>query len=191
MSETRTCRNCGITKPLSSFYSCYTKGRTYYRRECKKCVLSKQTEYAKRHKEKRATYLKQYRTDHKERIRLTVRLRQHSRLQNDPLYRAKRNARLCIWKAFNGQGQVSDAKVMHLVGCSSKALTDYLKQTWLERYGTPWTEEPHNIDHIVPLLTAKTEADIQKLCHFTNLRLVTPEDNLSKGIEERIIKEEE
>lgn len=38
-----------------------------------------------------------------------------------------------------------------------------------------------HIDHIIPLATAKTEEDVIKLCHYTNLQLLKGEDNLSKG----------
>lgn len=38
-----------------------------------------------------------------------------------------------------------------------------------------------HIDHIVALATAKTEADVLALNHFTNLRPMWGPDNLKKG----------
>ena len=38
-----------------------------------------------------------------------------------------------------------------------------------------------HLDHIIPLSTAKTEEDIIKLCHYTNLQPLWAEENLSKG----------
>jgi hypothetical protein len=38
-----------------------------------------------------------------------------------------------------------------------------------------------HIDHIIPLSTAKTEEDVIRLCHYTNLQPLWGEDNIKKG----------
>ena len=38
-----------------------------------------------------------------------------------------------------------------------------------------------HIDHIIPLASAKTEDELFKLCHYTNLQPLWWSDNLSKG----------
>ena len=38
-----------------------------------------------------------------------------------------------------------------------------------------------HIDHIVPLATAKTEEQVAKLNHYTNIQPLWAKDNLSKG----------
>ena len=38
-----------------------------------------------------------------------------------------------------------------------------------------------HIDHIIPLSSAKTEEDIYKLCHYSNLQPLWAEDNFKKS----------
>lgn len=47
--------------------------------------------------------------------------------------------------------------------------------------GVEWIGQPCHIDHIIPLATAHTVEDVYRLCHYTNLRLLTPEDNMDKS----------
>ena len=42
-------------------------------------------------------------------------------------------------------------------------------------------EEPLHIDHIIPLSSAKTEDELYKLCHYTNLQPLWAKDNMKKG----------
>ncbi len=48
--------------------------------------------------------------------------------------------------------------------------------TWKNKEFYGW-----HIDHIVPLSSAKTEEDVYKLCHYTNLQPLWSKDNMSKG----------
>lgn len=75
-----------------------------------------------------------------------------------------------------------------MLGCKMDEFTTYLKQTWFNKYHTEWNGQPCHIDHIIPLATARTPEDIKRLCHYTNLRLLTPKDNMAKG--DKILKEE-
>jgi len=44
------------------------------------------------------------------------------------------------------------------------------------RFGEVW-----HVDHIIPLASAKTQEEIEKLFHYKNLQALWAIDNLSKG----------
>jgi len=73
-------------------------------------------------------------------------------------------------------------KTFDLVGCNPQELMIHLENrfqdnmTW-DNYGLyGW-----HIDHIVPLSSAKTEEEIYKLCHYTNLQPLWAEENIKKS----------
>ena len=73
-------------------------------------------------------------------------------------------------------------KTEKIIGCSLDFLCNYLRETYYKNYGVEYdgTQNVH-IDHIVPLSTAKTEKDVYRLCHYTNLQLLNAKDNLRKS----------
>lgn len=68
-----------------------------------------------------------------------------------------------------------------VIGCSFEELKIHLEKTWLDNYGTVYNGEKVHIDHIIPLSQGKTEEEILKLCHWSNLQYLKPEDNQAKG----------
>ena len=68
-----------------------------------------------------------------------------------------------------------------MIGCTPEQLLEHLHKTWYDNYGTEYNGEPVHIDHIIPLSSAETEEDMYKLCHYTNLQYLKPEDNLAKS----------
>ena len=70
---------------------------------------------------------------------------------------------------------------MEIVGLSSEELKIYIESKFLE--GMTWENyglHGWHIDHIIPLSSVKTEDEIIKLCHYTNLQPLWAKDNLSK-----------
>ena len=69
-----------------------------------------------------------------------------------------------------------------LIGCTLEEFVGHLKATYYQNYGVEYdgTRNVH-IDHIIPISTAKTEDDVKRLCHWSNLQLLNAEDNLKKS----------
>lgn len=134
---------------------------------------------------------KAYRDANKEHVRALARATYHrnkahrskqvrERYHADPVFKLKMQARGMLRRSFRRKGRRKDNHSPAILGCSLDFFVEYLKQTWLDEYGTEWNGQPCHIDHIIPLITVNTEEEIKKLCHYTNLRLVTPEDNYKK-----------
>ena len=71
-------------------------------------------------------------------------------------------------------------RTFDLVGCSPQELKIYLEQKFINDMS--WENQGKwHIDHIIPLSSAKTEEELYKLCHFTNLQPMWANDNIKKG----------
>lgn len=75
-------------------------------------------------------------------------------------------------------------KTENILGCTIPEFIEHLQSLFtegmtLENNGQ--CKECWHIDHKIPLSTAKTEEEIIKLNHYTNLQPLWSRDNLSKG----------
>lgn len=141
------------------------------RKECLK-------KYREKNKEKIKLYLKEYNKKNKEKRRI----KEKSKRENDKIYRLKINTRLMINDAFKRKGKFKIEKTRNILNCDINFFIKYLLQTYKNNYGYEWDGiEKVHIDHIVPLSIAKTEEDVIKLCHYSNLQLLKAKDNIKKG----------
>lgn len=67
------------------------------------------------------------------------------------------------------------------IGCDWLELLVHLESKFKpgmtrENYGPVW-----HVDHIIPLASAKTEDEIIKLCHYSNLQSLFALENFQKG----------
>lgn len=106
----------------------------------------------------------------------------NDRWHNDPRYHAIAQVRNALYKTFTRKGELKSKKNIELTGMTSRELYEYLLETFKQNYGYEWDHvEPVHIDHIIPLSTAKDKAEIEALCHYTNLQLLKAHDNWAKN----------
>ena len=103
------------------------------------------------------------------------------RLEKDEIFAIKERMRKTLIDSFLRRGFKKNSKSEKILGCDWPTFIRYLFGTWKKRYGTVYAGEPYHIDHIIPLSEAKSESEVEKLCHYTNLQLLKPEDNLAKS----------
>ena len=102
------------------------------------------------------------------------------RRENDSLFKLKSYLSTRVSTSLSNRGWTKTSKTKELIGCSYKELESYLEglftenMTW-ENYGE-W-----HVDHKIPLASAKTEQEIIKLFHYSNLQPLWAQDNLEKG----------
>lgn len=78
------------------------------------------------------------------------------------------------------RGYQKGTKTSLILGCEWHEFAAHLERQFLP--GMSWENRGlWHIDHIVPMSTAKTEADAIALNHFTNLRPIWSRDNWAKG----------
>lgn len=197
----KACKICKLVKEITEFNPASKyKDKIYYRSECKSCNLLKQSsdqtaQIKYRNSEKGAIKKKEYKQSEKykeyqkEYDRLNqqkpeVKLRKYTyiknRLKADPLYRMRFNMRNRIRGAFKSKSWRKDNTTAIILGCSFDELKNHIQNqfinemTW-DNYGE-W-----EIDHIIPLSSAKTEQEMYKLCHYLNLQPLWRYDNIKKS----------
>lgn len=102
------------------------------------------------------------------------------RRARDPIVRLANSMRRSV-RRYLDAGQKGEMSSFEIIGCSKDDLRKHLESkfrggmTW-ENYGSYW-----HIDHIVPLISAKSPEEVKRLCHWTNLQPLTAFENISKG----------
>lgn len=145
------------------------KKEELYRETRKKRYILKKEELAKINKEWRSNnreYLKEYHRNY------------HNSKKKDPMYRLKRNLRGAVKRYITGR---KSKRTFDIIGCSFQEFRAYIEskfQSWMSwnNYASINGKDPTDInqcwdiDHIIPLCSARTEKDIYSLNHYSNLQ---------------------
>lgn len=194
------CKKCNVLKPINEFglhatnrdghngsckdcvkISDSERKKLYYQKNKeKKITISKN--YKKSNKIKIAkyqqTYLKQYRVDNYETLKEKAKIYRKFRMDNEPLFKLKHKISSIIHKSFRNSSFNKSTKTNDILGCSIEQFKLHLESkfepwmNWENRglYKFKQLNYGWDIDHIIPLSTAKTEADMIRLNHYTNLQ---------------------
>lgn len=199
--ETKVCSKCGIEKEVCEFNKkSVNKGVRYYKSRCKICQsedekirrLNNPEEYKiwyNTTRSERNEYRAKYYELNKEKIKKYNKKFQKNNSNNrnkkyhsDPIVKLRHRLSCRVREVLNFKSPVKNKTYNEIIGCTPTFLKEYLESKFIE--GMSW--ENHglrgwHIDHIVPLSSAKTEDEIYKLCHYTNLQPLWAKDNLKKS----------
>ena len=174
---TKICSKCKEEKEVCEFNTRKNrKGLVTLRGFCKICHAIISVKFIENNPEK----YKQYRLTWYQKNSKKLIEENRNRRNTDILYKLRINLRTRLKQAINNKS--TRGGTIQLLGTDILSFKLYLESkfsnemSW-ENYGIyGW-----HIDHIIPLSSAKTEEEIYKLCHYTNLQPLWAEDNLKKS----------
>ena len=190
----KTCIKCNISKDITEFHK-NKANKDGHLNICKICKSIYSKEYHKtytpdpdkvvkrrnsqKYKEGRAKYL----IDNAEKIkeqRRIYKIKYRAKIKQDPFLHTKNKLRKRTAKAFSVSSWNKHNTTKDILGCSYEEAFSHLERLFAG--GMTWdNRDKWHIDHIIPLSSAKTEEELIKLCHYTNLQPLWAEDNLKKG----------
>jgi hypothetical protein len=144
-------------------------------------VLTYQKEYYGNNVENKIKYYKEYRLKNLDKIALYKSNYEKIKRENDYLFKLKQTLRNRIRIFFKLRNISKKNSVFNIIGCSPIFLKEYLETKFTEGMSWDLMGKHIHIDHIIPLSSAKTEEEVYKLCHYTNLQPLWAEDNLKKS----------
>lgn len=133
----------------------------------------------KKHKERRIQKMKQYAEENKEKV-AEYKRKYKAKKRFDPIYVLSQQVSCLVRISLINKGFPKRGKTIDIIGCDWNTFASHIERQFLDCMTWENRSEWH-IDHIIPLASAKSEEDVIRLNHFTNLRPLWAKDNLSKG----------
>jgi len=178
-----------IKQKVNKYYSNNIEKMKEIRKSYKKNNLEKikadNKEWIKKNKNHVTAYQKEYKKNHKDEYNKW----EKEKKLNDPLFKLKKIFRTSINSMLKNKGFKKTARSTEIIGCSYEQFLTHIENQWAslnnlnengivwmnwDNYGNPKDgkfelNKTWDIDHVIPLYTAKSKDDIIKLNHYTNL----------------------
>ena len=173
---TKICSKCETEKEFI-FFSKKTNSIDGIMSQCKVCRSEFEFIYRQNNKEKNKLRRKKYYENNKDKhLEYFINKR-----NTNEIFKLKDNIRRRI-NVFLSLHKISKKnKTFDIIGCSPEFLKEYLENKFTEGMSWDIMGRDIHIDHIIPLSSAKTEEEVYRLCHYTNLQPLWAEENLKKG----------
>lgn len=149
----------------------------------KYCQLCKQKPYAvinPEYAEKQKKYKQRWVEKNRERVNsVSNNWRKRERKRN-PMFVLRDRIRARIGLAFRAAGGKKSRSTLEILGAPWKIVREHIEAQF--HLGMSWeNRDKWHIDHIIPVSVARTEAELIKLNHYTNLQPLWAADNLRKN----------
>jgi len=197
----KVCSKCGVKKELKDFNK-MSKVKCGVRSYCRECQRINSKKYRLENKEKikkyntkwnkenqeyykkyfEEYYIINYEKEKERKLKWSCDNREYSnnyqkkRKKEDILFNIISNMR----NSVNRYLKYKSKHTFEIIGCSPQFLKEHLENQFVN--GMDWDNRSEwHIDHIIPLSSAKTEEELYKLCHYTNLQPLWAKENMKKS----------
>ena len=186
----KICTVCHQEKNINYFHKSKSS-KDGFRCDCKSCRSIERQEYNKKNKEKNKEYKKKYYELNKDTIKLYndewvknnpgYQGKYHKeRMKNDPIFHISQKLRARLRDYLKKNKITKNNKTYDIIGCTPEELKNYLEEKFY--HGMCWENRKlWDIDHIIPLSSAKTIEEVERLSHYTNLQPLWRIENLKKS----------
>lgn len=189
--DSKTCIKCGLDKPLVDFgrdkrkidllsnvcKNCNNLRYRRYLRENPDAKKETSSKYYLNNKDRLNKKSKEWLVNNKEKFREYFNEYRRNKRKSDELFSIKERLRKLVSNSFTRNRFSKVKNTEDIIGCTFEEFLAYIESkfepwmTWENRgkyngeFNYGW-----DIDHIVPISSAKTEHDLVKLNHYTNLQ---------------------
>lgn len=188
MSSTKVCNKCNIEKDTTEFYSGRRKCKVCHNKHKKKPSKQQIEEYRERRRiryyenhEEEKENSREYKRNNKEKVK---EYNKHynkqykkNRIQIDQVYRIKQSIRNLIKCSLYQKNFTKKSRTYKILGCTYEEFKKHIEsqfEDWMswDNYGIYNGKEKcgWEYDHIIPVSSVKSEEDIIKLNHYSNIQ---------------------
>lgn len=181
------CKNCqkeyreNNKESISEYYEnnkqSISKQKKEYRENNKEKIAERKKEWYINNKQSILEKAKKYYESNKQSILEKEKKYIKQRSNTDPLFKLSYNIRTLIRNSLKRGGFGKNTKTANILGCSYDFFMQHIEskfEDWMswDNYGKYNGELNYgfDIDHIIPVGSAKTEDDVIRLNHYTNLQ---------------------
>lgn len=175
----RECLCCKVVKPADQFdkNARHTTGLVIYCKECRSGTNKKK--YEENPEPKKAQSVEYYKNN-KPKAMAQSKLYKRHKAATDPRFVLVKRLRSRLLTALKNTIWKKNTKFSEYIGCDRDTLMSHIESQFVE--GMSWDNRNlWHIDHKIPLISAKTEEELYKLCHYTNLQPMWAVENIRKG----------
>lgn len=127
-----------------------------------------------------------------------IRFQQNNKYQLNPLFKLSKIIRSLTYRSLKFGGYSKKSKTYQILGCTFEEFKKYIEskfQPWMtwDNQGNPKDKilefnKTWDLDHIIPISSAKTEENIIKLSHFSNYQPLC--SKINREIKRNLLKQD-
>lgn len=176
---TKKCYTCQIDKPREDFPK-HNQKKDGLDPNCKQCRCDKAKISYLKHSEKIKNKSNNYYYANKKLFISKQIVYTKKRRKEDPFFALTLRLRNRLWYALQKTTWKKNTNFSKYIGCSKDELLIHIEMQF--KNGMNWENRNlWDIDHIIPLSSAKNEEELYKLCHYKNLQPMWSKENRQKG----------